>query len=99
MTIPFSQFTALDSLDAATLEESAVITEALSGTVSKAAAAGILLKLSQLKQKVAQDRTATPADRTLAEMVVWLAGLMAISVAAVTNDATLANKGRSAGSR
>lgn len=96
--LPFGKFAALDSL-AFTPEEAALITESLSPGLGKTAAVGILLKLSQLKQKISQDWTATPADRTLAEMVVWLAGLMAISVAAVSNDVALANKGRSAGSR
>jgi len=83
----------LDSANEAGINESA-LSETASGTVAKAATVGILLKMSQLRQNVAQDRMSTSADRSIASMLLMLASLVTVGIGTMASDSDLVNQGR-----
>ena len=59
-----------------------VLPESFSSTLVKTAAVGILVKMNQLRRHVAQDRSATNADKSLAEMLFLLSSLLATTIGA-----------------
>ena len=87
-----ADFVAGTGSEAASLEHCAAINEALSPGLAEGAAVAILLRLSQLKQRVVQDRNATAAQKELSSMLQWLAGLVAVGIGVVSNDSGLVSR-------
>jgi hypothetical protein len=97
--LPFTDFTANESLDDASPDQSAVIAEGLNATISRAGAVAGLIKINQLRQRVLQDRTAGAAEKNLAEMLFWVGSLAALVVGSITNDSELVNRAKGGGSK
>lgn len=84
----------LESLNADGIDENAFLPESVSGTVVKAAAVGILVRMSQLRQSIVQDRASTTADRCLGRMLFLLASLLAVAIGAIESDSGLVTQGK-----
>jgi hypothetical protein len=53
-----------------------------------------LLKVGQLRQNVLQDRTADSAEKSLANMVFFLAGMVSVMIGGISGDSDLLRRAK-----
>src|SRR5690349_7032814 len=70
----------------------------ISPSVAKIGAVGILMKMSQLRQKIEQDGTAGNAEKSLAGMLFLVASMQALAIGVLGGDPGLVSRA-SSGSR
>jgi hypothetical protein len=81
------------------VDHSAVLTETFSPNMVKGVAVGILMKMNQLRQNIAQDRTANSADKSLANMVFLVSSMLATAIGAMSSDPGSVSKNGRFGAR
>jgi hypothetical protein len=79
-------------------DEITILGEAFSPNLVKTAAVGILMKVNQLRQNIAQDRTANSTDKSLANMLFLLTSMLAVAIGAMS-DPVLVNRSKGSASR
>jgi hypothetical protein len=84
---------------AALYEQCAQLAEALSAGIAKAGAVGLLVRISQLRTRIAQDRTAGTAQKNLAEMIFLASSMVALGIGTIRGDQELVNRAKGAGPR
>jgi hypothetical protein len=95
--ISFAQFVA-SSGSLSNLPEGTV-NETFSPAIAKTAAVSLLMRLSQLRQRIDQDKTANTAQKSIGSMLFLLASMLAVAIGTINGDPELTNKARGLGSR
>ena len=80
-------------------KETTVLAEAFSMAQTRTAVIGMATRMSQLHQRVEQDRTADSAQRFIADMLFVLASMLTLAIGAIGSDPELINHARSSVSR
>jgi hypothetical protein len=93
----FAQFVA----DSNTLRDQSetTVNEAFSPALAKTAAVGIMIKLSQLRQRIDQDKTASNAQKSTGTMLFLVASMLAVAIGTLNGDPEMTKRARAFGSR
>jgi hypothetical protein len=79
-------------------DESAVLSEFFSGPLTKTAVIALVMKVSQLRQRIEQDPKADPAQKSIAAMVFMLASMLSLDIC-TRSDPQQGNKAKGSFSR